>query len=110
SSHNSASSSIRVGPFNPANPGAGVFEVGTIAGLNTNGSSWMNGDIAFTASGRMVITSDSNVYIIDLDIPTVAGTATLTGTLRGSIGSNVSNGIAFGYGGNLFISVAGSGG
>lgn len=91
---------VWIGGFNPATGQS--FKVGGITGV-----SGANGDMAFTASGALVLVADNNVYSVNGTIPTTAGNATLTTTLITSLPSGTNgNGVAFGNGGYLYISTS----
>ena len=79
------------------------FAVGTIGGMTNN----MNGDLAFSASGDMLVINGTDIYSIKAaDIPTTPGNGAIPRTLMAAV--NISgqggNGIAFGDRGHLFLS------
>ncbi|KZE89425.1 isopeptide-forming domain-containing fimbrial protein [Microbacterium sp. TNHR37B] len=85
-------------------------QVGTLrptAGSSAFGS---NGDMAFSASGQLVLVADRYIYSADIPLELTSSTATIGAKQVHDMGAGVEgNGIAFGNLGHIFVSAANDG-
>lgn len=84
-------------------------QVGTLRPTAGSSGFGANGDMAFSASGQLVLVADRYIYSADLPTVIEQSTATIDAKQVHDMGSGVEgNGIAFGNLGHIFVSVAGN--
>ena len=105
-----ANNAINIYAWNEGVTPQTYVQVGTLrptAGSSAFGS---NGDMAFSASGQLVLVADQDIYAADLPTELVSSTATIDAKQVHDLGDGVQgNGIAFGNLGHIFVSVSGGG-
>ncbi|MBT2484210.1 DUF11 domain-containing protein [Microbacterium sp. ISL-108] len=85
-------------------------QVGTLRPADGSSDFGANGDMAFTASGQLVLVADRYIYSSDLPATLESSTATIEAKQVHDMGAGVQgNGIAFGNRGHIFVSVSGGG-
>lgn len=85
-------------------------QVGTLRPTAGSSAFGANGDMAFSASGQLVLVADQDIYAADLPSELVSSTATIDAKQVHDLGDGVQgNGIAFGNLGHIFVSVSGGG-
>ena len=85
-------------------------QVGTIRPTAGSRAFGANGDMAFSASGQLVLVADNFIYSSDLPTSLTPSTATIDAKQVHDMGAGVQgNGIAFGNLGHIFVSVSGGG-
>lgn len=86
------------------------IQVGTLRPTSGSSAFGANGDMAFSASGQLVIVADRYVYAADIPLEIVQSTSTIGAKQVHDMGSGVNgNGIAFGNYGHIFVSDSVSG-
>lgn len=86
------------------------LQVGTLRPTAGSSAFGANGDMAFSASGQLVLVADQDIYAADLPTELVSSTATIDAKQVHDLGDGVQgNGIAFGNRGHIFVSVSGGG-
>ncbi|MGO1257103.1 DUF7927 domain-containing protein, partial [Microbacterium gubbeenense] len=96
-----AGTSAYLGAYNPSQ-GVAIGQIGWITNLKSG-----NGDFAFSSTGALFVAADNEVRVVDQNpVPTSPSTSRqLSTSLVATLPSGVAgNGIAFGNGGNLFVS------
>ncbi len=85
-------------------------QVGTLRPTAGSSAFGANGDMAFSASGQLVLVADQDIYAADLPTELVSSTATIDAKQVHDLGDGVQgNGIAFGNLGHIFVSVSSGG-
>lgn len=85
-------------------------QVGTLRPTTGSSAFGANGDMAFSASGQLVLVADNFIYSSDLPATLEPSTATIDAKQVHDMGAGVQgNGIAFGNLGHIFVSVSGGG-
>ncbi|WP_421076877.1 beta strand repeat-containing protein [Microbacterium sp. IO18] len=85
-------------------------QVGTLRPTAGSSAFGANGDMAFSASGQLVLVADNVIYSSDLPTSLAPSTATIEAKQVHNMGDGVQgNGIAFGNLGHIFVSVSGGG-
>ncbi|MBS0022686.1 DUF11 domain-containing protein [Microbacterium paraoxydans] len=85
-------------------------QVGTLRPTTGSSAFGANGDMAFSASGQLVLVADNFIYSSDLPASLEPSTATIDAKQVHDMGAGVQgNGIAFGNLGHIFVSVSGGG-
>lgn len=85
-------------------------QVGTLRPTAGSSAFGANGDMAFSASGQLVLVADNFIYSSDLPATLEPSTATIDAKQVHDMGAGVQgNGIAFGNLGHIFVSVSGGG-
>ena len=85
-------------------------QVGTLRPTADSTAFGANGDMAFSASGQLVLVADNVIYSSDLPTSLVPSNATIEAKQVHNMGAGVQgNGIAFGNLGHIFVSVSGGG-
>ena len=85
-------------------------QVGTLRPSSGSPDFGANGDMAFSASGQLVIVADQDIYSADIPLELTQSTATISAKQVHDMGDGVQgNGIAFGNLGHIFVSVQGGG-
>lgn len=85
-------------------------QVGTLRPTAGSSAFGANGDMAFSASGQLVLVADNSIYSADLPTTLESSTATIGAKQVHDMGAGVQgNGIAFGNRGHIFVSVSGGG-
>ncbi|WP_226533518.1 beta strand repeat-containing protein [Microbacterium paraoxydans] len=85
-------------------------QVGTLRPTTGSTAFGANGDMAFSASGQLVLVADNIIYSSDLPTSLTPSTATIDAKQVHNMGAGVQgNGIAFGNLGHIFVSVSGGG-
>ncbi|MCT1477154.1 isopeptide-forming domain-containing fimbrial protein [Microbacterium sp. p3-SID336] len=85
-------------------------QVGTLRPTTGSSPFGANGDMAFSASGQLVLVADNYIYSADLPATLEPSTATIDAKQVHDMGAGVQgNGIAFGNLGHIFVSVSGGG-
>lgn len=85
-------------------------QVGTLRPTSGSGAFGANGDMAFSASGQLVLVADSRIYSADLPLTLEPSVATIDAKQVHEMGDGVQgNGIAFGNLGHIFVSVSNNG-
>lgn len=85
-------------------------QVGTLRPTAGSSAFGANGDMAFSASGQLVLVADNFIYSSDLPTSLTPSTATIDAKQVHDMGAGVQgNGIAFGNLGHIFVSVSGGG-
>ncbi|RKT36106.1 putative repeat protein (TIGR01451 family)/fimbrial isopeptide formation D2 family protein [Microbacterium sp. AG1240] len=85
-------------------------QVGTLRPSAGSSAFGLNGDMAFSASGQLVIVADRHIYSADLPLALTPSTATISAKQVHDMGAGIQgNGIAFGNLGHIFVSVSGGG-
>lgn len=85
-------------------------QVGTLRPTTGSSAFGANGDMAFSASGQLVLVADNFIYSADLPTALEPSTATIDAKQVHDMGAGVQgNGIAFGNLGHIFVSVSGGG-
>ncbi|MBN6191290.1 isopeptide-forming domain-containing fimbrial protein [Aneurinibacillus sp. BA2021] len=85
-------------------------QVGTLRPTTGSSAFGANGDMAFSASGQLVLVADNYIYSSDLPSTLQPSTATIDAKQVHDMGAGVQgNGIAFGNLGHIFVSVSGGG-
>jgi fimbrial isopeptide formation D2 family protein/uncharacterized repeat protein (TIGR01451 family) len=85
-------------------------QVGTLRPTSGSSGFGANGDMAFSASGQLVLVADRYIYSADLPETLTPSTATIGAKQVHDMGDGVQgNGIAFGNLGHIFVSVSGGG-
>ena len=85
-------------------------QVGTLRPTAGSSAFGANGDMAFSASGQLVLVADNIIYSSDLPTTLQPSTATIDAKQVHNMGAGVQgNGIAFGNLGHIFVSVSGGG-
>lgn len=85
-------------------------QVGTLRPTTGSSAFGANGDMAFSASGQLVLVADQYIYSADLPNTLESSTATIGAKLVHDMGAGVQgNGIAFGNLGHIFVSASGGG-
>ncbi len=83
-------------------------QVGTLRPTAGSSAFGANGDMAFSASGQLVLVADNFIYSSDLPATLEPSTATIDAKQVHDMGAGVQgNGIAFGNLGHIFVSVGG---
>jgi len=84
-------------------------QVGTLRPTAGSSAFGANGDMAFSASGQLVLVADRYIYSSDLPTTLQPSTATIDAKQVHDMGAGVEgNGIAFGNLGHIFVSVGGA--
>ncbi|MBO9626051.1 MAG: isopeptide-forming domain-containing fimbrial protein, partial [Microbacterium sp.] len=107
-----ADSTIQLYAWDPATPAAAPVQVGKLAAAAGSAvfGSTANGDMAFSASGQLVLVAEQYVYAADIPATVTPSTATISAKQVHDMGAGVAgNGIAFGNLGHIFVSVANGG-
>jgi fimbrial isopeptide formation D2 family protein/uncharacterized repeat protein (TIGR01451 family) len=87
-----------------------AVQVGTLRPSAGSSAFGANGDMAFSASGQLVIVADRFIYSADIPLALAQSTATISAKQVHDMGSGIEgNGIAFGNLGHIFVSVQGGG-
>lgn len=85
-------------------------QVGALRPTTGSSAFGANGDMAFSASGQLVLVADNIIYSADLPTALEPSTATIDAKQVHDMGAGVQgNGIAFGNLGHIFVSVSGGG-
>ncbi|GAB3600225.1 DUF7927 domain-containing protein [Microbacterium tumbae] len=85
-------------------------QVGTLRPTAGSDGFGANGDMAFSASGQLVLVADRYIYAADIPTTLTSSTATIDAKQVHDMGAGVEgNGIAFGNRGHIFVSVANGG-
>ncbi|WP_447947617.1 beta strand repeat-containing protein [Microbacterium maritypicum] len=85
-------------------------QVGTLRPTAGSSAFGANGDMAFSASGQLVLVADNFIYSADLPATVTPSTATIEAKQVHDMGAGVQgNGIAFGNLGHIFVSASGGG-
>jgi fimbrial isopeptide formation D2 family protein/uncharacterized repeat protein (TIGR01451 family) len=85
-------------------------QVGTLRPTAGSSAFGANGDMAFSASGQLVLVADRHIYSADLPTTLESSTATIDAKQVHDMGDGIQgNGIAFGNRGHIFVSVSGGG-
>ena len=85
-------------------------QVGTMRPTSGSSAFGANGDMAFSASGQLVLVADNFIYSSDLPTTLEPSTATIDAKQVHDMGAGIQgNGIAFGNLGHIFVSVSGGG-
>jgi fimbrial isopeptide formation D2 family protein/uncharacterized repeat protein (TIGR01451 family) len=101
------STSINLYAWNPATPTADPVQVGTLRPTTGSSNFGANGDMAFSASGQLVLVADRYIYAADIPFTVAASTATIDAKQVHDLGSGTEgNGIAFGSLGHIFVSAS----
>lgn len=86
------------------------MQVGVLRPTAGSSAFGANGDMAFSASGQLVLVADNYIYSADLPTSLTPSTATIDAKQVHDMGAGVQgNGIAFGNLGHIFVSVSGGG-
>ena len=85
-------------------------QIGILRPTAASGAFGSNGDMAFSASGQLVLVADRYVYSADIPLELSSSTATIPAKQVHDMGAGIQgNGIAFGNLGHIFVSVSGGG-
>ncbi|MGK3950682.1 beta strand repeat-containing protein, partial [Microbacterium sp. K2] len=105
-----ADNAINIYAWNESVTPQTYVQVGTLRPTAGSSAFGANGDMAFSASGQLVLVADQYIYSADLPTALESSTATLDAKQVHDMGAGVQgNGIAFGNRGHLFVSVSGGG-
>ncbi len=105
-----ADNAINIYAWNESVTPQTYVQVGTLRPTDGSSAFGANGDMAFSASGQLVLVADQYIYSADLPTALESSTATLDAKQVHDMGAGVQgNGIAFGNRGHLFVSVSGGG-
>lgn len=105
-----ANNAINIYAWNESVTPQTYVQVGTLRPTDGSSAFGANGDMAFSASGQLVLVADQYIYSADLPTALESSTATLDAKQVHDMGAGVQgNGIAFGNRGHLFVSVSGGG-
>jgi len=85
-------------------------QIGQLRPTTGSGAFGANGDMAFSASGQLVLVADNTIYSADIPTTLTPSTAVIGAKQVHFMGDGVQgNGIAFGNLGHIFVSVSGGG-
>nr|WP_201470353.1 isopeptide-forming domain-containing fimbrial protein [Microbacterium hydrocarbonoxydans] len=105
-----ANNAINIYAWNESVSPQNYVQVGTLRPTAGSSAFGANGDMAFSASGQLVLVADQDIYAADLPTELVSSTATIDAKQVHDLGDGVQgNGIAFGNLGHIFVSVSGGG-
>ncbi|WP_217182996.1 isopeptide-forming domain-containing fimbrial protein [Streptomyces sp. AC495_CC817] len=101
---------IRLFAWDPSVPAQDPVEVGALRPTTGSQPFGANGDMAFSASGQLVLVADQYIYAADIPAEVAASTDVIDAKQVHDMGAGTQgNGIAFGNLGHIFVSVSGGG-
>lgn len=104
---NTISGGINLYAWNESVTPQTYVQVGTLRPTAGSSGFGSNGDMAFSASGQLVLVADRYIYSADIPLELTSSTATIDAKQVHDMGSGVEgNGIAFGNLGHIFVSAA----
>lgn len=107
---NTANSGINLYAWNESTTPQSAVQVGTLRPATGSSAFGANGDMAFSASGQLVLVADRYIYSADIPQSLASSSATIGAKQVHDMGSTVQgNGIAFGNLGHIFVSATNGG-
>lgn len=105
-----ANSTINLYAWDESTSPQTYVQVGTLRPTDGSSVFGANGDMAFSASGQLVVVADRYIYSVDIPQSLTPSTATIDAKQVHDMGAGVEgNGIAFGNLGHLFVSASNGG-
>ncbi|WP_235201493.1 DUF7927 domain-containing protein [Microbacterium sp. CH12i] len=105
-----ANNTINLYAWNESTTPQTYVQVGTLRPTSGSSNFGANGDMAFSASGQLVLVADRYIYSADIPLTLTQSTATIDAKQVHDMGSGVEgNGIAFGNMGHIFVSASNGG-